>query len=331
MFPEPQRRIAVGLAVFLAILVVATGWYWLIAGFSIVDALYQTIITVSTVGFSEVRPLDPGDRAFTILVIITGVGAGFYTFTGLFEYVIGRQIGRLGRRRLEQTIEKLHGHAIVCGYGRIGSKVADLIRPQMRVVVIEENADHAAEAREDGFLVVLGDATDDDVIREVHLEHAAILVAALPTDADNLYVALTGRSVNPDLHIVSRAQHAGSGAKLIRAGADRVVNPEDIGAQRLAAFALRPNVSEFLDVVMHGGSIEYRLEEFVVKASSPLVGLTLAEAKIRNRTGVTLLALKPPDGEISTDPPDDARMVAGTTLIAFGTREDLEAMTETVG
>jgi voltage-gated potassium channel len=321
-----RRRIYYGIALFGLIVVVATIWYWVVESFSPVNALYQTVITVATVGFGEIEPLDTSGRIFTIFVILIGVGAGLYAFSGLFELVVTRQSGRLGRRRLEHQIQKLNGHAIIAGYGRIGSKVADLLRDEMDVVIVDERDDRVAEAREDGFIAVKGDAADDEVLSAIYLENANILIAALPTDADNLYVVLTGRTMNEELHIVSRAQYPSSGAKLMKAGADRVVNPEDIGAHRLAAFALRPAVSEFMDVVMHGASIEYRLEEVSVDEGSDLSGKTLADADIRARTGAIVLAIRLPGKEFSTNPPDDVLLLPGTTMIAFGTRDELDAL-----
>lgn len=330
MTEEPRRRILVGVVVFATIVLAATAYYTLVEDFGFIDALYQTIITVSTVGFGEVAPLDDRGRAFTIGVILVGVGAGFYALSGVFEYAVGRQIGRSGRRRLQRQLASMSDHAIVCGYGRIGAKVTELLHDQLAVVVIDQDPTRVLEAREDGFLTVEGDAADDDVLGEVGLDRARILITALPTDADNLYVVLSGRALNKDLHIVSRAQHSASGAKLIRAGADRVVNPEDIGAHRLAAFALRPTVSEFLDVVMRGASVEYRMEDVRIDSGSRFVGKTLREADFWGATGATVLAVKQPSGQIVTNPNESFRLDGGTTLIAFGTQTELDALARAV-
>src|SRR5687768_11302992 len=219
---EVQRRITLGLIIFFLIVVLATFYYWQFQSYPIADALYFTIITITTVGFSEVHELDQAGRLVTIVVILIGVGAGFYTLAGLFEHVVGRQIGRIGRRRLERQVGHMKNHAIVCGYGRIGAQVAHLLRERMDVIVIDQDPARVEQCRQANLLTVQGDAADDDVLNEVGLDHARVLIAALPTDADNFYVVLSGRALNPNLNIVSRAQHASSGEKLIRAGANRV-------------------------------------------------------------------------------------------------------------
>lgn len=304
---------------------IASLWYWLVEGFGPLEAVFQTVTTVSTVGFREVQPLDQSGQAFTIAVILVGVGATLYTLTGLFEELVESQVTGRGRRRMERKRERLHGHAVVCGYGRIGSRVAELLGRDGDVLVIDEDAGRTAAAAEAGFVTLQGDATDEDTLARSRLESARILVAALPTDADNLYVVLSGRSTNPELRVVARAQSIRSDPKLLRAGADRVVNPEDIGAHRLAAFAQRPMVSEFLDVVMRG-AVEYRLEEISIPEQSPLDGCTVREVGIRDRTGALVLGLRTPDGTFVTNPGSDIALSAGTVLIAIGTDSQLEAL-----
>lgn len=319
---DPARRIRIGAITLLAVVVVATAWYWLVEDFGFIEALYQTVITVFTVGFREVRRLDDSGQLFTIVVIVVGVGAAFYTLTGVFGELVEAQISGLGRRRMDRRVQRMQQHAVVCGYGRIGSRVAELLSRDGEVLVVEHDTERAALAAENGFAVIRGDATDEETLNRAHLDAARILVAALPTDADNLYVVLSGRDSSADLRIVARAQSTASDAKLVRAGADRVVNPEDIGAHRLAAFAQRPMVSEFLDVVMHD-AIEYRLEEIPMAAGSPLVGLTLREASVRDETGALVLGLRVPDGSFVTNPTPETVLESGSVLIAIGAADQL--------
>jgi voltage-gated potassium channel len=206
----------------------------LVEGFSPLQALYQT---VSTVGLREVRPLDTSGQLFTIVLIFVGVGAAPVTLEGLFAQLVEAQTDRFGKRRTERRMADLRHHVVVCGYGRIGAKVAALLGAERQVLVVEQDADRAAQAAEAGYLVVHADATEDETLGRTAIERASVLVAALPIDADNLFVVLSGRGANPSLRIVARAQSVRSDAKLLMAGADRVVNPEDIGTRRLAAFA----------------------------------------------------------------------------------------------
>ncbi len=321
-----RRRVRLGVAVLATVVAVGTLWYWLIEDFEPLDAVFQTVTTISTVGFREVHRLDASGQVFTMVLILIGVGAALYTLTGVFEELVEAQVGGIGRRRMDRRLERLRRHSVVCGYGRIGARVAELLHRDGEVLVIEHDPERAVVAVESDLVVVQGDATDDATLSRAGLERAATLVSALPTDADNLYVVLSGRAINPELRIVARAQSVRSDAKLVRAGADRVVNPEDIGAQRLAAFAQRPMVSEFLDVVMHG-AVEYRLEEeVVIPPDSPLDGCTVREAGVRDRTGALVLGLRTEDGSFITNPAPETPLAAGSVLIAIGTDAQLDAL-----
>ena len=229
---------------------------------------------------------------------------------------------------MDRQIGRMSGHVIVCGFGRVGRNLAHyLAGTDQEVVVIENDPARAAAARE-STPVVPGDATSDEVLREAGIDRARVLVTALNTDADNLFVTLTARSLREDLFIVARARVESSEAKLAQAGADRVVNPQRIGGARMAAFVLQPHVVEFLDVVMHDGSLEFRLEEVPVPQGSPLAGRSLREAQIRDSTGALVLALLDGEGEFTTNPPPETVLRAGQILIAIGTAGQLEALAD---
>jgi voltage-gated potassium channel len=214
---------------------------------------------------------------------------------------------------------------IVCGWGRVGRAIArELAEAGTPLVIIDRDPDRVAMIG--GHAFILGDATSDDVLREAGIDRARALVAALATDADNLFITLSGRALRPDLFIVARAREESSVDKLDRAGADRVVNPQEIGGARIAAFVLQPHVTEFLDVVMHDRGIEYRLEEVTVATESPLVGQSLRDAHVRDRTGALVLALRDADGQFATNPDPDTVLVAGQVLIAIGTETQLKAL-----
>jgi voltage-gated potassium channel len=230
---------------------------------------------------------------------------------------------------MDKQIAGMTGHVVVCGWGRVGKAIArNVTGTGHEVVIVDRDPDRLADA---GHPAVVGDATDDTVLRQAGIERCRALVAALDTDADNLYVTLSGRTLRPDLFIVARARLAASEEKLLRAGADRVVNPQAIGGARMAAFVLQPHVAEFLDVVMHDGSLEFRLEEVPVPDSSPLAGRSLRDARIRDRTGALVLALRDSSGAFTTNPPPETAIEAGQVLIAVGTAAQLAALGEAAG
>ena len=300
---------------------------YVILGFSPLDALYQTVTTVSTVGFREVEPLSGAGQLFTIVLILVGVGTVLYTLGVLIEALIeGELLDLFERRRMERKIGEMSDHVIVCGWGRVGKAIARHVGASGgEIVVVERNED-----RLEGTSVhfVHGDATDDAVLRDAGIDRARALVAALDTDADNLYVTLSAKTLKPGIFVVARARAWASEEKLLRGGADRVVNPQDIGGARMAAFVLQPHVTEFLDVVMHNRALEFRLEQVDVPPSSPLAGHTLRDAHIRDKTGALVLAMRHADGTFTTNPTPETEIVGGEVLIAIGTQVQLDALLE---
>ena len=220
----------------------------------------------------------------------------------------------------------MDGHVIVCGFGRVGRNLARYVTGAGQDIVVIEQDPVRAAAAEGSVHVVRGDATSDEVLKEAGIERAGVFVTALNTDADNLFVTLTARSLRKDLFIVARARAETSEAKLTQAGADRVVNPQGIGGARMAAFVLQPHVAEFLDVVMHDGSLEFRLEEVALPEGSPLAGKSLREAHIRDLTGALILALRETGGEFPMNPPPETVLCAGQILISIGTETQLKAL-----
>lgn len=283
------------------------------------DAAYQAVTTVTTVGFREVVPFGTAEKVFTMALVLVGVGAALYALSAILETVVeGRFSDSVRRRRMQREIDAMTRHVIVCGWGRVGQTVATHLAGHGHDVVVIDRADQ----RLAGIAIpgVAGDATRDETLHRAGIARARTLVAALTTDADNLFVTLSGRALRPDLFIVARARHVETIPKLVQAGADRVVNPQHIGGARMAAFAAQPHVAEFLDVVMHDGSLEFRLEEVVVPEGSPLVGRSLRSSQIRDRTGALVLALRGPDGSFKTNPDPDTVLVAGEVIIAIGTK-----------
>ena len=312
------------LALLLTVLVVGTLGYFAL-GFGFVDAMYQTVTTVATVGFREVRPMTTGGKFFTMALILVGVSSTLYAFSVLLETLIeGRLFDSLGRHRMERTIDAMRDHVIICGWGRVGRSVASEVRAAGRpLIVVDNDPDRLAECPHPS---VVGDATLDAVLTAAGIERAASLIAAVDADAANSFIILSARAMRPNLFIVARARGADSEEKLRRAGADRVVNPQHIGGARMAAFVLRPHVAEFVDVVMHDRNLEFRLEELPIGPTSPIAGKTLRDARVRDRTGALVLAVRASHGELRTNPSPDTALEAGDLMIVIGTELELRAL-----
>jgi voltage-gated potassium channel len=325
---DPWRRVRFGLVALAAVLIIGTFGYWL-QGLGIVDALYQTVTTVSTVGFREIGEVDRDYQLFTIVLILTGVGTVLYTFTMLLETIIDGQLTmRYWRRRMQRDIDHMHDHVVIAGWGRLGRTIAAQLDRHGRDLVV---IDRDERIRQSPHPFVEGDATHDDVLRAAGLDRAATLIAALDADIANVYLTLSARSTCPNLYIIARARDESADAKLRQAGADRVVNPQHIGGTRIASMTLQPHVLEFVDVIFHDASIEFRLEEVGVPAGSPLNGRSLSESQLRDQTGVMVLAMREPDGAFLPNPSSDSVIHAGQVLIVIGTDEQLAALERMAG
>jgi voltage-gated potassium channel len=322
--PNPFRRVTIGLVLLFIVLVAGTVGY-IVIGFTPLNALYDTVVTISTVGISSETTLHTAGKVFTILLILFGVGTALYTFSSVLEVLIEGHMRDLVRRnRMERQIDRMRGHVVICGWGRVGREVARfLAAADQQVVVVDRNPDRLADL---DYPTVHGDVTDDATLTAAGLERAATLVAALDADSDNLYVTLSSRSLRPDLQIIARARNESSEAKLLRAGADRVVNPQRLGGDRMAAFVTQPHVVDFVDVVMHDGTLQFRLEELVVSANSVLAGNTLRSAHLRDRTGALVLAIRRPDGAFLTNPSPEIVIEPDDVLITVGTAEQLASL-----
>jgi len=323
------RQFVYSVALLFVLLLLGTYGYYLLEGWSFFDALYMTVITLSTVGFGEVHPLSPEGRVFTILLIMGGVGVAFYVFTMITETIVSGQLQDfLGRRRIEAKLAALHDHYIICGYGRIGRHICHMIAKEVPFVVIEYNHEVAKEIEKEGFIYFEGDATQEEVLKKVGIERAKGLVSVLKSDADNVYITLTARGLNPKLFIIARADEEHVEKKLKRAGADKVVSPYLIGARRMALIILRPAVTDFLELATPEQNVELQLEEVRVRAKSDLVGKTLMESGIRQFSGAIILAIKKVTGEMIFNPPPDYVFEEDDTVVALGDREGLAKLEE---
>lgn len=321
-------RLRIAIAMVVTIFVVGTIGY-VVLGLGLVDAMYMTITTITTVGYREITGPDVTlpEKVFTMILIVVGVSTVLYTFTLTIQTVVEGQLREfVGRRRMDKKISQMDGHVIVCGWGRVGKAVAtELHHAGRQVVVVDIDEDRVRSIE---LPTVAGDATDDAVLRAAGIERAFGLIAALDGDAENLFVTLSSRAARPDLFIVARARQDDSVAKLQRAGADRVVNPQELGAARMASFVVQPNVAEFIDITMHERSMDFRMQELEIAEHSGLAGSTLREANLRQRAGVLVLALRGDDGSFNTNPDPDTVLHARNVIIAVGTVDALERLDE---
>lgn len=322
-----RRRFVTAISGFVIVVTTGTVGYMLIEGWSFIDSLYMTIITVSTVGFEEVHTLDTAGRAFNIVLIIGGSSVMLFTLTSVVQYLLeGQLVNIWGRRRMKDRISKLKNHVILCGYGLVGREVARVFESESTpFVVIELNPQVIALAAENSYLVVEGNATSDDVLVEAGIHRAKALVAALATDADNVYVTLSAREMRSDLFIVARHSAAESESKLIHAGANRTMSPYRIGGRRLAMLTLRPVVVDFVDTAMRSRSGDLILENMKLSSDSPVAGKTIQDCQQYSR-GVSILAVKKKDGILLTNPSHETLLEVEDELVVIGTREQLRGL-----
>ncbi|MBC7246344.1 MAG: potassium channel protein [Actinobacteria bacterium] len=329
-----QRRVVVSLTLLVTLLALAPIGYMVIEDMSYNEALYMTVITVFTVGFREVRPLSTAGMYFTIFVIFTGVINLFFIISSLIRYTFGEALREtFGRRRMDLRIRKLRDHYVVCGFGRVGEVVCEtLAEAGVEFVIIEKDPARIVEATDRGYLYLEGDATDTEILVSAGVREARGVVCALENDADNLFTTLSARTLNKDTVIVTRCVSQDSVDKLRYAGADQVISPYILSGKRMATFLLRPGVYDYLDLVAHGVSLEYRLEELLVHEGSALAGKTIGEMDVKARTGAMIIAVRrASDGGFNTNPDKDTRIDAGDLLIALGKEEDLAGLEKISG
>ena len=332
--PRSQRWWGVGwrllALLILALMALGTAGYALIEGWSLWDAFYMTVITITTVGYREVHPMSRLGEAWTVVVLLTGVGTFFFSFT-LFMTLLseGKWTERRERRRLARMLDELTEHFIICGYGRMGEIIArEFMRHGVPFVVIERNPERMHLAMEHGFVAVEADASNEDVLRRVHIDRARGLIAAVSTDAENVYAVLSARLMRPDLFIVGRAETDDARTKLKRAGADRVISPYHLGGVQLAQTALRPAVVDFVQLATSSDNMDLNLEQVHIGDASTLAGQSLLDAGLRQRFGVVVVGIRRADGRMDFNPAPETMMRGGDDLVVLGraaSLKDLEA------
>jgi voltage-gated potassium channel len=322
-----RRFLYIGLAIATTLLVGTVG-FMVVAGYPPFDAFYMTLITMTTVGYAEIHPLTQAARVFNSFLIVFGVTTIFIAVGAMTQTIIEMELGEaISKRRNKRMIDKLKDHYIVCGYGRVGAgAAAELQRAGAPFVVVDVRPERAELALQAGLMAVAADSTRDETLRGVGIERARGLVAALATDADNLFVLLTAKGLNPGIYVAARAAEEGAEEKMRRAGADAVFAPYFITGHRLAQSLLQPHVVQFLDFTTGGLGIEAVMEQMRVSESSAMAAKSMKEMQLGRNIGVIVLAIRKGDGRMQFNPPADTVVHGGDTLIVMGKHENLRAL-----
>lgn len=321
------RHLQIWIGAVLLVAAAGTAGYVVLEGWNVSDALYMAVITLTTVGFKEVHELDSAGRVWTMILSVGAVGIIFGTVGIVAEGLLAEVAsGRREAKRMDRAVAELRDHFIICGYGRVGSMVArELVHGGQRVVVVDLRPESLVPAQADGHLVVAGDGTSDVVLRKAGVEHARGLVTCIDSDANNVYVTLSARALNASLFIIGRASADGAAAKVLQAGANRVVSPYSMAGRRIAELALRPRVVEFIDAAMSHGELAFSMEEVEVGAGGSLDGRTVGSLRSE---GIFTLAIVRGPGAYEANPADERVLAVSETLIVSGSAERLRELRE---
>jgi len=324
-----MKKILIAVFSLLIILIYGTSGYMLIEGISLTDAIYMTVISITTVGYSEVIPLSSTGKYFTIFLIFGGVGFFLYMVSLITETMMeGGLYTFLGRRLMEKKLSVMKDHFIVCGFGRIGKVISKILHESKRTfVIIENNPDEIKAIEELGYLVLDGDSTNDDILNKARIMDAKALIAVTSSDADNVYVILSARGLKPDIYILARSSgKKGAETKLLRAGANKVFSPYEIGARRMAQSLMRPTVIDFIDLTVHEGELGLRLEELRVSERASFVNKSLMSSGIRSEHDLIVVAIKRLKGEMLFNPNPNTEILPGDILVVLGEHLNIQAL-----
>lgn len=328
----PLKQTLISVALSLVLICGGSAGYTLIEGWSLMDAFYMTIITLATVGYGEVHAVSFEGRIFTVILILLGVGLFLYVAGNIIQFLVEGSIRSvLGRRKLDTQIKKLKGHYIICGYGRIGRVLARfLVEKYVDVVVIERSQKRVQKMDEDGILYLVGEATDEAVLERAGVHVARGLITAVATDADNVFLVLIAKQLNPDLFVVARASQNTAKKTLLAAGADKVISPYDLGARRMAHAILRPTVIKFLEMAFADETTDIQMEELYVRQGSRFDGQTLLDSGIRKDYDMMIICISKPDGQMLFNPKADTPIAAGDKMVVVGCARNLKALERVV-
>jgi len=325
---DPLRHLLYAAGVLALVIAIGTFGYVIIEGWSVFDGLYMTVTTITTVGYREVNPLSAAGRAFTIGLILAGVGTLFYVVGNFARFVLEGELRHVfGRYRSGGKVKTIANHYIVCGYGRMGQHICKELRAKpVDLVVVEKNPDRVAAAQRDGMITIEGDATKDDVLIQAGVDRAKGLVSVVNSDVENLYIVLTARGLNKDLYIVARAGEEGSEQKLVRAGANRVSSPYLIGGTQVAQVLLRPHVVDFLELATKGEHLDLQIEEITIQQGSRFDGKTPCECGFDQDQGLIVVGVKRRSGHLEFNPGAKVKLASGDTLIVLGQPQSLKKL-----
>ena len=319
-------RINKTLFLVFVILLLGVSGYMILSGYSFVDALYMTVITITTVGFGEVKPFTPQEKIFTVFLILTSITLFGYAVSTFSEYLVsGKLFEQFKHRKVEKQIKSLKGHTIVCGYGRNGKQaILKLNNYNKNLVVVEKDKEMIAELDQEGVLNIHGDATLDETLLRAGIDTAANLITALPSDADNLFVVLTASQLNDKCKIISRASDESSYGKLKIAGANNVIMPDKLGGDHMASLVVTPDVIEFVDRLTIEGETTANLEEIAVHdLPKKYVNKTILDLDLRRVTGCTVIGIRNPDKDYIINPEVETKLTLGSSLIVLGRPEQI--------
>jgi len=330
---KSERQLKVVLLMIIFVTIAGTAGYMLLAEQGFLDSLYMTVISITTVGYHEVFEITPRLQVFTILLILSGVATIFYGIMVVMQMVVEGQVATiLGRRRMEKDVKKLKNHYILAGFGRVGQIVYNEFEKSGRpFVVIESNAEMINILQNKGGLYIEGNSTEDEVLHQAGIDRAVGLVSTIPSESDNVYLALSARQLNPDLKIIARADSPDAEKKLYRAGADRVICPYELGGMRMALSIIRPNVVDFMELESAGAEADISIEEVIVPENSSLDGVTLKDSDLKNKLDIMVVAIKKPDKTIHFNPSANTNIEVGDILVLIGRKSNLaklDLMTE---
>ena len=329
-----QKELMAGALALAGIFLIGTLWYSLVEGWKWEDAAYMTVITLATVGYGETHPLGSRGRLFTIVLILMGVVNLTYIVNRFTAAVIeGYFLEGIRLRQQRRLMESLSEHYIICGFSRTGRQIAKEFQAEaVSFVIIDSELESVQKAQEIGYIVFQGDATLDDTLLKVGVTKAICIVAALPSDAENLYTVLSAKTLNPGIRAIARASTEEAVQKLQRGGADAVISPYITGGKRMAAAALRPQILDFVDGMLSGTDRQLYMEEFLLDSDRcPFVGQSLQRAKLRSQSGALVLAIRRLDGKLIGGPTGDTVLMSGDTLICMGTAEQLRDLNQILG
>jgi len=330
---NPFLRLVIPITILFLVAILAVFGYTVLEKWPLYDAVYMVVITLSTVGFREVHQLDSSGKILTIALILSGVGIMAYTVSQIVGIIIeGEIVGYRRRRKMEKRIKEMNDHYIICGYGRVGHEIAmEFEDAKVPYVVIDNKIETATELEGRNIPYIIGNITSDEKLSAAGIHKAKGLLAAADSDTDNVFVTISARVLNPEVHIVARAGHPDLENKLRRAGADRVISPYFIAGKRMASLVLKPVATDFLDIAMDGAHLKFEMRELTVREGSCIADKTLEEAQVRQKSGAHIAAIHKPSGVFNLQPGATSKLETSDVLVAFGAPKQLDVLEGLIG